>query len=815
MTKITDYIEAPLNGISQAAHQVRRKDTAEDTLNALVEVPEGFRKRPPLEFIGTIMASGLTPANTLQGVLIEGPSEGTADDVYLILNRNPDDSVTALLRSYDTLGAISLTVTPAAQSYLDSSAPAPVRDTRLLTVEDYTFIANRKVPIAAHPDSIATRPFEAIVWVKLSDYSRKYVLTIDGITVTYVAPEGNASDDADDIDTSQIMDRMLNGGTVTPNGSVTPSGGIGSALTSAGFTWSRSGSLLFLSRATDYAITVEDGIGGTAMVALKGSTPRPSDLPVYAPDGFTIRITGAAGSNNDDYWIAFEADPPGSVTGVYREVPEPGANKGVDPASLPIGLVFDQDTSTWTLDTLPWLERQTGNADIAPSPLTFGDFIQSVGWFRGRLRLLTSGEVLYTGADSPFRLFPSTLLTATDSDPIQLINPSARRSFFREGATFDQRDVLMGTASQAVVSCEGPFRLAAARIDELASYPYRGGTPLLPAGDNIHFLSKKGAFYGGLYELSINGPLQRTQAEDLTAGLPRRLPLDMDRGASLKDSYLSLYAKTGEASLYAHVYRYAGQDRIQSGFFPFQVPTGYQVVNILAPQSESATVMDVWLLDPAGNVVVTRMDFSPMLRDSATSQVLTTLDLRVTEADCDVAYDEDNDRTGIQLPYVTTENGPVQVSRRGDPENEGLLAEIQAVTDTGYVIVNGDWSATEFYAGLVYDAYWTLSRIHHRDPQSQKPLYDGGAFGLRHLVFDCGPSSFLSFEVTASKRPTVTYELPPSAFSEVPLFEGPFAVPMGDTTDKLTIRVRNASHLQGTVLGFTFVGEHNLRSMGV
>ena len=811
MPRITQYEDAPLNGISQAAPQVRLPTQATDLVDAWVTIPDGWSKRHPMVYRGSFpeaIAAGDYHRSLIQSTVAGVP------DAYLIIE---SDGTVRLLNA-DTYAPISVTVSTEAQSYLNEVVVA-VEDIRTMTVEDYTFIANRQVPLEESGSSAPTRPFEAIVWIKLSDYARKYVLTIGGTTVTYICPEGNDQDDADDIDTSQIMDRMMNGGSVQPNGSVTPSGGIGSSLTSAGFTWTRRGSLLFLSRATDFSISVEDGLGGTAMVALKGSTPRISDLPVYAPDGFTIRIEGASASQtNDDYWVRFEESGTGTgATGVYKETIAPGASYGLDPETLPVGLTYNVVGGTWSLDVLPWTAREVGDEDTSPDPLTIGEHVMDIGWFRARPRILTESVALYCGSANPFRIYPSTLTTVLDSDPFGLINPGAARAFFSSGITFDQRDVLFGQGVQAVVSSEGPFTARTARIDLLAEYPYSGTLPVLPAGDNVHFTSTtsdslgKTPKYDRLWELGINGPAQRTEGLDLTVGQPRLLPHGLDRSATLTSSYASLYGQYEEPNLFLHLFRGSGQDRIQSGFFRVNLPTGWTLGDILTSPKKGATEFRIAAFDPDGRLHELSMDMQAQLRDSQDSDFLTCLDVRLTDADVTVTYNAGTDRSTITHPaLVFGADEPWAVSVRGSDQDlpEGFLAA--GVSGAGLVI-EGDWTGITFYVGLVYDSYWDVTEIIHRGGSNNKPIYEAGSLQLRRLRVDLGPSAFMSVRTKVERRPWRTYASVPD-FETPAIQKGPWEVPLGGPADAVAIRIRNDSHLQGYALGFEWSAEHNQRS---
>lgn len=839
MSQIARYIPAPLGGVSQAPPLARSPEQAEALEDCLVAIPQGVTKRPP--FTGQCILKD-HPGDTT-GVF-EHIQRLAGQDVILTVTNEAAVVVprvyemAGLPQSYDPAGYPSETITiqAAAQAYLNSGNPVPSSDLSVLTVEDYTFIVNRKVTVdlqrtAGVPDTNATRPPEAMLWCKLSAYGRTYKVTVTPaggtpVTVTLHTPDGSASTNTAFVDTDVIAESLLTGAYTALNGA-TISGNL-NALVADNFVLTRVGGVISLIRTSggDFTVAVEDGQGGTALTAIKGTVQRFSDLPAKAVDGFTCKITQQSGTGDDDFYVKF-TETAGKGTGVWEEVLAPGAQLGLDPETMPVGLYFD---GGWKLDVLAWKSRTTGNEDLALDPDFVGQSIEDLSFWRGRLAIVSGEGTSLSAADDPFRSYPRTLSTVLDSDPVSLLSPFPNKSALRYAIPFDTRLVVFGDIAQVQVTSDGTLTPKSGRADVLATYEFSRESRPQSSNGRIYFVAPRGSDYSTIYELSTDRVGGVTGADDLTEDIPRYIPAGVDRLANCPVNYTIVYGKSGGTSLYPHLFRYRDRQRIQNAFQTWSLPTGHTLGGMFFVN----TRLYLLACSSEGYAGVVVADIAPNLLDpDASSRILTRLDFRVMETQVDMTYEASDNRTRMVLPYLRTDELRVAVrapgGQGGTPYSGSDLPEVpegylapqladQSDAADNEVLLAGDWTGCPLWAGFAYRMRYRPSRFYAL-AQDGTPLRSG-RLSLRRLAIDLVDTAYLRVEVTARGRGVRSYAFegyryddPASIYDMVPLSTTTFNVPLFVENDQATIDLINDSHLPSQIIGSEWRGEFNPKAL--
>lgn len=143
----TDRIQVPglAGGISTQADHLRFADQVEDALNIDFDVALGARKRPGSRPLVTVRSPLPDAASVLDIHVIES----NAEERYVVVYGRDASSDGLVFRVYnaDDGTEASVTITPAAQAYLDLNR-AGVGGLRLVTAADTTFIVNTTVATA-------------------------------------------------------------------------------------------------------------------------------------------------------------------------------------------------------------------------------------------------------------------------------------------------------------------------------------------------------------------------------------------------------------------------------------------------------------------------------------------------------------------------------------------------------------------------------------------------------------------------------------------------------------------------------------------
>lgn len=801
------YVQAPFQGISQAASSIRLAEQAGVLTNVMVEVPEGLRKRPPLEYKGRLSAGPFSSDPAI--CFVRDPDDGSLK--YLVINGQ--GGITASLYDGTSLAALGLTVTGAAQTYLNS-ASSPVADLILREAVDYTMIVNRKVKVITDPSLNGTRPHEALVWIKSSAYSRTYKLTVtkSGGTprvASVLTANGNSAASAQFVDTDTIANFLLNGSAlVTDNLACTAPGVFSGQLTTDGFTYAQVGAVLQITHASsDFTITITDGQGGVAAIALKDVTNLFSDLPSKgAPNGWLIKIADKSKSTTGAYYVNW-IDGTG-----WKECLGPGSSKGLLPSTMPIGL-FKDPVLGWYMDVLPWKQRLVGDATLALDPGFVNNKIMDIGFWNGRLRIISEEESFACASDDPFRCYPSTLTTTIDSDPKSSVAPGKSRARFRYALIFDKGLVVFGDLCQAASTSATDG--SESKLEELARYELTG--VLLPprgAGTKIYFGSPRSPSYLGVYEMGIDRISGREAAEDLTPAVPKLIPSTADWSAGVDLHSCILYGTHGNDTLFLHMFRYSDQQRLQNAWFTWTLPTGYVLAGLLA----RGTIFHFLLRQTSNNSLhLAYVDISPQRLDANNGTIFTHWDMRLTEADMvSRVYDPVLNRTtitsGATQPPIS---GLTRVSARAGASvfPEGYPAAIVSTPSATQIVLQGDWSTQTFYIGYSYTYTWQLSTIYVRG-QDQRPLHST-KLNLRSIEFDLDRSSQLQVTTLNGLRSTKVYNLSANVFGSPGMFTGRWRVPMGAENEKLTVTVTSDAFLPGRVLGYEWFGEFDSKARRV
>lgn len=806
MPQVSDYREAPYQGVSQAPPQSRLVSQAEGLEDSLIAIPQGWQPRPPFTWLGKLAGH---PGHT-DGIFAP-LANGTS---FLTLTF---EAGAAVPRVYDLDGLVphAVTVQSEAQTYLNTGLPSPHAEVGVTSVVDYTFLANRNVLVANSGDSAAARDPEGIVWVRQSAYGRTYSVTVtpDGgspVTATLKTPTGATTASADYIDSDRIAQALLSGVYTATDGAT-----ISGSLTGIpGVTVTRQGAVLAFTSDDEFTISVTDGQGGTAMIAAKGKVQAFSDLPKFAPNGFTIRISQSTNTTQDDYYVRFE-ETAGTGTGVWKECLAPGAELGLDPETMPVGLVND---GGWKINVLAWKQRTTGDQDLVPDPDFVGQVVQDVVYWRGRLGIVAGEGCTLSDTNDPFKLYPSTLVGVLDSDPFGRVNPGKTTTTFNYGIPFESRLVLFGQKVQCQITASGVLKPSTADIDEMTHHEFSPLIAPLPAHGHLYFLAPKGTTASTLYEMQIDLVTNVAAGEDLSAAIPRYLPAGLDRAAISPVTFTAVYGTSGQRRLPVHLFRYAEGQRVQNGFMRWWVPEGYTLGGMWFSNST------LYLLAcKTGEAHVLSCDLSPDILDEGSTRLLTHLDFRCTEDAVPTSFDPDTGLTRCQLPYNRTSALRVTVRAPGDVDRpEGLLVPI-AETETeaapaNEVFLSGNWAGASLWFGFAYAARWDLSPIYKLGQDSRPDRT--GRLSIRKLEVDYAEAGFLRAEVTVKGRTTRHYRFEglvlgsaDAVTDQAARTSGVFSFGVQSHNERVSISLINDSHFGSKVPGFAWTGEFNPRAV--
>lgn len=790
MALIDQPIPNLIGGVSQQAPISRYSNQLEAQVNCLADPVEGLIKRPPSEVVAKLVddASGTLPA-------------------LFKIDRDPDNRFIGAVfpngsvRVFDVFTGEEKTVTNNCETYLTSTDP---RDSiRTLTVADYTYIANRSVQIAAKPDTKELRPYEGLVFVRAGNYGKDYTLTIEfenGTTVTGTinTPRGDDPSHVEQIDTVTIASQLKAAIETNPQ---------------APEVVRQNGSVLYIYDSTrDFKLSAEDGQGKQALKAFKEHVQRFSDLPQDAEEGITLRVAGDQTSAFDDYYVRFH-------DGVWEETLKPGLQTSLDETTMPVALIRNPD-NTFTVDTLPWVDRKVCDDESTPFPSFLGFGVRSMFYFRNRLGFLADENVILSQAGDYFNFFRTTATQVLPGDPIDVTasdasGESSPVSLLEHAVAFDKKLVLFARNAQFILDSNGLLTPGETQVDPVTSFACSPDCRPVTAGRYVYFVfDRDGA--SGLREFYVDGAAQTEDAIEVTSHVPTYLPPGIVSMASstLENVLLCISDQTPQR-IYVYEYFFGGTEKLQSAFGYWEFSQDNEVIYCDFFENIAYVVFR-----RAGGLYLERIRMRPGLVDTDLPY-FTLLDHRVHSDDLAKVYNPITQETVVTLPYPSPENvQAVTVKSSSGLHSPGTNIEVLR-TPGDTIVLSGDKRQWSFVVGVPYNKQAELTR-----PVVSQPAQNGTVANTEAIVkvrdfsVDFAGTGYFEAIFTPKFRTPVKQVfsgtiLGVSPTDEAEMDEGTFRISTPTRNTYWSLRIENPSPFPSRILAASWRGLVESRSRRV
>lgn len=670
-----------LGGVSQQPPLSRFQNQLSEQVNCVSDIVEGLRKRPPTEHIARIIS----------GTLSQRPA------VFLI-DRDRSARFLALVaggvvRVFDIFTGAEKTVTGGTNAYFETTSD-PAESIRALTVADYTFLLNREKTVTAQANTNSpSRPFECLIFVRAGNYGRTYEVTVrntSGAQIgigNYSTPDGSSA-----AHTAQAATDVI---------ATTLASELTSTLSGDGFTVTRQGSLIYLSCAQDFTVDVEDGQGKQSLKAFKGEVQRFTDLPQdLSPDfaGLTLKVTGDQSSEFDDYWVRFNGK-------TWEETLQPGIALRLDASTMPRGLVRNQD-NTFSVVTLPWVDRSVGDDESNPFP-SFADLkIRALLYVGDRLGFLADENVILSATGDYFNFFRTTMTALLDTDPIDTPAPTTSGdasavSLLEHAVAFNKRVALFADNAQFILSSDGPLTPGTAKITPATALAADSKCRPIPLGPNVIFtFDREGAT--GFREMFVDGAAQIEDATDLTAHVPKYVPTGIRQlSANTLENMMAAVPASGNKLYLYDYFLDSNREKAQSAWGRWEFHANDDIVSLHFVDNSAYLV-----IKRSDGFHLERMRFLPGLTDP-NLDYFTLLDRRVVPV---ATYDAIADRTTFTVPWPVTENMQI-VTRHSATALHAPGDQVPILVGAGYAVqVAGDKRQWSVVAGVPYTQRFDLTR---------------------------------------------------------------------------------------------------------
>ncbi|MBS5455328.1 MAG: hypothetical protein KHX83_07730 [Bilophila sp.] len=790
---VSSTIPNLISGVSQQPWNVRLPTQAEEQVNCQSSVTDFLKRRPATRHLARIRD---TPA--ANGIASHHINRDETEQYIVTADASG-------INVFDLEGnAKTVSVTGTGAAYL-AAAIAPNRDLRFLTINDYTFILNRRVAVKTLPDLSPKRQPEAIVFIKQASYNTTYELILNGITYATTTEDGIAPADepADKLSSLDICTALVD------------------KIPKDVFSIQTSNSTIWIRRhdGGDFTVKVQDSRSNTHTSVCKGKVQRFSDLPTVAPRGFVTEIIGDASSSFDNYFCVFEPSDAGDAfgSGTWKETVKPGIPCKLDPATLPHALIRQAD-GTFTFGPLEWGERICGDEDSAPFPSFVGRTLNGLFFYRNRLSFLSGENVVMSEVGEFFNFFLTTVTTLVDSDVVDVAASHTKSSILHHAVAFSGGLLLFSDQSQFVLEHDTVLSNATVSIKPVTEFEASMKAAPVSSGKTVFFATDKGEWGGVREYITLPDNSDQNDASDITAHVPRYVRGNVSRlECSTNEDMLLVLSDQKRTSLWLYKYFWNGSEKIQSAWSRWD----------MCGEVLSAAILNtgVYLIMQYGDgVYLEKMDITPGYKDEGETFEY-CLDRKITERDVTLgAYDAINKTTAITLPYdIPAGYTPVVVTRTGGPDAPGNLLRRVDVTGPRTITVEGpDAHGRKLFIGIPYESSYTFSTFAIREGDSKGNAVTTGRLQLRRLTLNCSNTGFLHMYVTPKFRPTSTYTFTgrelghgTNIIGAIPLYTGTINFPILSLNTQVEVKVGSDSFLPFALVNASWEGFYNTRNARV
>ena len=485
-----------------------------------------------------------------------------------------------------------------------------------------------------------------------------------------------------------------------------------------------------------------------------------------------------------------------------------------------------------------WGERTAGDEESAPDPSFINSKINNVFFFRNRLGFLADDNVILSEVSEFFKFFPDTVLTITDSHPIDVAASHTKVAILKHAVTMGEKLVLFSEQTQFILSSSAD-NLTPTTANVLVTTEFESSAKATPvgAGSSIYFLTTKGAFAGIREYIQQSGENIR-DAANITIHIPRLIPSNIFKLAvSNNQDILVCLGTDNPNKLFINRWLFGGQgQKVLNSWFTFTINPNRRIKNI------DFIGTDLFMVIEEDSVItLEKIPFETEFKEP-NSEFEFHLDHKVTEAQVTVEYPFTNsngdtiNKTRWTLPYRL--RGEMNVVGRylasGETstfiDSNGTSQTLKPATiiqttnltngSTTTIEADGDYRNAKVIIGEPYEMHYRFSKQELTEtPQQNSAQILSSRLQLHHFYIKFEKSGFFQVEVTPENRDTSTHKFSgrflgaaSSAIGTVNLETGTFRVPIMSRADKVDIDVKNKTFLPTLLASAEYEAMFNMKS---
>lgn len=793
MALISQSVKNLKGGISQQPDILRYPEQGSVQVNGWSSETEGLQKRPPLVFTKAIGANNIL---------------GNAPLIHMINRDEFEQYYVAFtgsgIKVYDLKG--NEKSVSGSTAYANSSNPRD--DIRCVTVADYTFVVNRKTVVKANlNDKYNGGSFrdngDALINVRGGQYGRVLEVNVNGTWVAkYEIPQGDKPEHVKNTDAQWLAEELakqmrtkLSGWTIN----------VGSGYIH----------VIAPANATINSLTTKDGYADQLISPVTHYAQSFSKLPLTAPDGYMVKIVGAAGSTGDQYYVQYSA-----ARKVWAECPGWNIAKGLHPNTMPHALVRKAD-GNFEFKQLSWDPRKAGDDSTNPWPSFVDGQINDVFFFRNRLGFLCGENIVLSRTSKYFNFFPASVAALSDDDPIDVAVSFNRVSVLKYAVPFSEELLLWSDEAQFVLTAAGILSSKSVELNLVTQFDVQDKARPYGIGRNVYFASPRATFTSINRYYAVQDVSSVKNAEDMTAHVPNYIPNGVfSIAGSSTENFASILTSGAPSKVFIYKFLYINEEIRQQSWSHWDFGSN---VTVLAANSIGSKM---YLLMRNGlNTFLATVNFTKDTIDMEHEPYRLYMDMKKHYQIPNNVYNDDTYQTTINLNTIygmSFSTGTVSVV-----EEDGRITEFEPPTG-GWtkdpnLRLNGDRRNAHVFIGFNIQFRYEFSKflIKKTAEDGSTATEDIGRLQLRRAWVNYEESGAFTIQVENQSR-VFTYEMAGARLGSESLRvgrlnvgTGQYRFPVVGNAQYNIVRILSDNTCPLNIIGCGWEGNYIRRSSGI
>ena len=541
------------------------------------------------------------------------------------------------------------------------------------------------------------------------------------------------------------------------------------------------------SNMSDFSISATDGLGGTALGVIYKEVDSIADLPVYAKNGFEVKVRGDIELNQDDYYVKFETALGEEIgAGSWVETLAPEVTLGLDDSTMPHVLTNTAE-NVFTLDAMNIAPRLVGDDNTNPLPSFTNNRLRNLFFFKNRLGFVSNENIImsengFGGLDDSdnlqYNFSRTTVTTLLDSDPIDVAVAGNRVTNLRSAKGFQENLIVCSDNGQFVLKGGDILTPKTVSINAVTNFDVDDSVDPIPLGAYLYFPFSRSGFTG-VREYAVNATTDVYDSVEVTEHVPRYVPSNLaDFAGSNNENILALVSSDEPSSIYIYKYFFSGNQKVLSSWFKFTIDGEIRGIEFIDSTLQLVVVND-------SETCLVEMPLEAGIKDDAGYN--TYLDQRV----------EDTVLSGnstITLPYTPADDS-VQVYTK-----DGLKLSATNVGST-VTLAQPVSEDTDVWVGYPYTMKYTFSeQLFKASTGNSKSPSAASKLMVRNGALFFDDTAYFQVKVTPKARQTYVNTFTPdvvgsTTIGELNLDSGFYRFPVFTKAADTTITIENDSAL--------------------